>query len=81
MKANKNGKCEVIVKSLETTILEVLRWGVKNRIGSIKVHNKIQAIRKKQIEAEEALGVYGRISEWTVKDVDTAMRNIARGVK
>ena len=73
--------CELVVKSYETSIVDVLMWGVKNRLGSVKVFEKVQAIRKKQIEAEEALGVVGKISEWTVQDVENAMRNIAGGVR
>jgi len=73
--------CELVVKSYETSVVDILRWGVRNRLGSVRAHNKISEIRKKQMEAEEALGVVGKISEWTVQDVENAMRAIARGLR
>jgi len=76
----KLGKREFVVTHYETSILVVLKRATRERWGSIKTLDKVNAIRQRMIDAEKALGIE-TLRLWTVEDVENAMRAIAGGVK
>ena len=71
---------KVSVIHYETSIFAVLKRATRERWGSIKTLDKVNAIRQRMIDAEKALGIE-TLRLWTVEDVENAMRAIAGGVK